>query len=40
VEEILAKEAIRRRENPTAEEATEAALESIVSTIEVRKTSG
>ena len=36
VEEMLAKEAARRRENPTPSEAAEAALESIVTMIEAR----
>lgn len=33
---MLAKEAARRREDPTPAEAAEAALEAIVTTIEVR----
>lgn len=33
---MLANEAARRRENPTPEEAAEAALEAIVAAIEVR----
>ncbi|CAM9404933.1 unnamed protein product, partial [Hapterophycus canaliculatus] len=37
VEKILAAEIVRRRENPTPEEAAEAALEAIVHTIERRE---